>query len=328
MMRPNRLLLTLLAFPLLAGCVGGSRGGGGGDGGQLGGGDDDSAGDDDDSFGDDDTVSSEAEQVCQHWTSERSALSEGSWSGSVGSCDAGDISDQGRESALTLVNLHRWMAGLAAVSTDSGYNAAAQECALMMHAYGGLSHSPDSSWDCYSSSGADAASNSNISPTPGVEAVDLYMIDPGNTTTLGHRRWILGNNLGPIGLGSTSSYSCMWVIGGSGGPGNDWTAWPPPGPVPLDAFYLSWTDLDQTGWSVQSAAIDLGSAQVTVTADGEDLPVTITQLQDGYGGWDVTAFAFFPDGWSTEAGTTYLVEVTGISEPIEYEVEVVDCGQF
>jgi hypothetical protein len=264
-----------------------------------------------------------ASAVCNRWNSDRANLAEGAWSGSVASCNAGDVASPGRENALKLVNLYRWLCGLPPVATDPTRDANAQACALMMDANNALSHSPPSSWACYSSQGANAAGNSNIASTPGVEGVDLYIADPGNETTMGHRRWILSNGLGPIGLGSTSSYSCMWVIGGSGSGSNPWTAFPPPGPVPLELFDVSWASVNTTGWTIQSDSISLGGAQVTITDGGTNLPVSVVNLQGGYG--SSSAINIKPQGWSAQAGHTYQVSVTGISQPINYAVDVVAC---
>jgi hypothetical protein len=83
----------------------------------------------------------------------------------------------------------------------------------MMDANNQLNHDPPNNWTCYSRTGT-TRRNSNISSTPGVLGVDLYMVDYGNETTMGHRRWILSNTLGPVGIGSTSEMSCLLVIGG------------------------------------------------------------------------------------------------------------------
>ncbi|MFO0571882.1 MAG: CAP domain-containing protein, partial [Polyangiaceae bacterium] len=239
-------------------------------------------------------------------------------------CTAGDITAIGRTNSLKLVNLYRWLAGLPAVTNASGADQAAQACALMMHANGQLSHSPPANWKCYTAAGAGAAGKSNIATAPAVEAIDLYMIDPGNTTTIGHRRWILSNSLGPIGIGSTSAYSCLQVIGGSGAANKAWTAFPPPGDVPLELWSVSWTSLDQTGWTIQSDSISLSNAQVTVTDAGANKPVTVTPLSSGYG--SSYAIRFNPQGWTAQAGHTYSVNVTGTSQPISYQVKVVACN--
>jgi uncharacterized protein YkwD len=270
---------------------------------------------------------SEAEIVCNRWNTDRMDMSEGTWSGSVAACDPGDISATGRENALKMVNLYRYLADLPQVTTNASRNTATQACALMMDANNALSHSPPTSWDCYTSEGAGAAGSSNIATAPGVAAVDMYMIDWGNSSTLGHRRWILSNSLGSIGLGSTSSYSCMWVIGTGGSANAAWTAWPPPGVVPDGVFDSMWSySIDDTGWSVQSDSIGLSNAQVTISDGAQTLPVTVSSLLANYGSG--SAISIIPDGWTTQPGTTYTVEVTNISTPIAYDVEVVDCSQY
>jgi len=261
--------------------------------------------------------------VCDRWLADRADLSEGSWSGAVSGCDPGDTAPPGRANALKLVNLYRFIAGLPPVDHDGTRDDKAQQCALMMHANGQLSHSPPPSWTCYLSDGAQAAGNSNIATTPGVAAVDLYMADPGNPATMGHRRWVLSNGLGPIGLGSTSSYSCMWVLGGTASGGNTWTAWPSAGVFPVEAVNASFQSIDQTGWTLQSDTVKLSGAKVTITDAGNDRPVTVSGLSGGYG--SSYAIRMLPQGWTTTAGHTYQVEVTSISQPISYSVQVVVC---
>ncbi len=265
----------------------------------------------------------EEQAMCERWNADRADMSESGWTGSTASCTAGDMSASSRENALRLVNLARWMADLPAVTTSAQYNQDDQQCALMMHAQNSLSHSPGTSWACYTADGAEAASRSCIAGAGAVRAVPLYLVDPGNATTLGHRRWILSNRLGPIGIGSTGSYSCMWT-GTSENAGKAWTAWPPPGPFPIEAATDGWNrTLDETGLSVQSDTINLAGASVSVTAGGNPLPVTVTQLQSGYG--STYAISFIPSGWKLTVGTTYDISITEISSPINYQVTVVAC---
>ncbi len=285
-------------------------------------GDDDDTGDDD--AGDDDTSGPPWQAMCDRWNADRADMSEGGWTGDVGTCDAGDMTGAGRDNALRLINLYRDLAGLPPVATDPGRDASSQECALMMDAANDLDHYPDPSWPCYTADGASAAGSSCIASGPAVTAVDMYMADWGNTTTMGHRRWILSNGLGPVGIGSTTSYSCLWVIGGSGSGGNDWTAFPTPGYFPIQAMDTGYVSVDDTGWTVQSDSIDLAQAQVTVTSGGAPRPVSVVQLLGGYGSTD--AINILPDGWTAQAGETYHVSVSGTSPPIEYDVQMVDCG--
>ncbi|HEX2660024.1 MAG TPA: CAP domain-containing protein, partial [Polyangia bacterium] len=220
--------------------------------------------------------------VCDRWKADRADLSEGTWTGSVVACDPGDLTGVGRANALRQVNLFRFLAGLPAVTEDATKSVNAQACALMQDANKTLSHTPPTTWTCYTAAGATAAGQSNIATTKGVRAVGLYMNDRGNETTIGHRRWLLSNSLGPIGLGSTSGYSCLMTIGGTGKAGKAFAAWPPPGDVPLAALTVEGS-IDTVGWSIQSDTIDLSAAQVAVTDAGTARPVTVMQLPANYG---------------------------------------------
>lgn len=265
-----------------------------------------------------------AGDVCARWLADRADLSEGTWTGDVASCNAGDIGDQARANALRLVNLYRWLAALPPVVTDPAKDMQDQQCALMMRANNTISHTPPTTWTCYTQAGADAAGSSNVSSGPAVSSVDGYMIDPGNPTTIGHRRWILSSSLGPIGIGGTDRASCMWTLDGTGKANKAWTAWPAPGAIPLQALTPAHgTGVDSTGWTVQSDSINLAGAQVTVTMDGADQPVTVTQLDANYG--SRYALRFNPMGWTTQAAKTYSVSVTGVATPISYDVQVVSC---
>ena len=265
------------------------------------------------------------EGTCTRWQADTADLDEGTWSGSVANCEAGDISANGRANALRLFNLVRWLADLPAVETEEQRNLQAQACALMMTAQGKLSHDPPPDWACYSKLGYDGTHTSNISGGPGVSSVLAYMIDDGNLTTFGHRRIILSNELGPIGLGSAGEdgSSCMQNIGGTGDAGKDWMAWPPPGPFPIQAYGNNFRSLDETGWSVQSKDIDLSNASVTITSGGQPRPVLVEQLTGNYG--QARAIRIAPDGWEAEVGASYSVNVTGTSTPIAYEVQIIDC---
>jgi len=264
-------------------------------------------------------TSSAAAKVCQRWNQDQALIVRNvSWTGSVTSCTAGDISPAARQSTVTLVNLYRYLAGLPSVSDNATLDRESQACALMMDA-NGLSHSPPPSWKCYSADGALAAGRSNLATTDSVDAVSYYMADFGNASTVGHRRWILSNGLGPIGVGSTPFSSCLWVVGGSAPGGRAWTAWPPPGPVPVVALWGA----DSIGWTIQSDSIDLKAAKVKIDDGGTSLPVAVSQLGGGYG--SAYAIAIKPRGWSSTAGHTYQVSVTGVASGINYSVMPVQC---
>lgn len=267
-----------------------------------------------------------ATAMCNEWSDRIDDNAEGTWTGDVATCTAGTLSADGITSILNEVNAIRWLSGQPEVTDAPEQNAAAQECSLLMKANSRLSHNPPTSWQCWSELGASAAGKSNISTAAGLRSVSMYMVDFGdsNQPSLGHRRWILSDKLGPIGIGSTDRHSCLYVIGGTGSTERKWTAWPPDGIVPMDLFepVYGYT-LDQTGWSIQSESINLDTAQVSVSVDGVDRPIKLRTLKPYYGSrW---ALAFRPDGWETTPGV-YTVAVTGVAQPFTYDVEVVDCG--
>ena len=262
--------------------------------------------------------------VCERWSAVRANLNEGTWNGSAASCEAGDMTPESRAAALDLVNLYRSLAGNTPVEMSDEGNRLAQGCSLLMAANMRISHSPTESWACYTAEAARTAAASSLSQGPALASVDGYMVDPGNPTTLGHRRWILSNMLEGIGFGSAGRFSCQYQPAGrpaAGAP--EWLAWPPPGQVPFQSLATRWSSIDQTGWSVQSDRVNLRDAQVSVTSGGSELPVTGAQLLPGYG--SSYALRFNPRGWETSPGQTYHVAITGIATPIEYDVEVVDC---
>ena len=276
---------------------------------------------DTDSDTDTDTDLSPQEQVCERWNALESW--EGDWTGSTSECDAGDVLDPGRQNALDAINFYRWLVDEPEATLDDTRNATAQECALMMDANGSLSHNPPSSWACYTADGAGAAAQSNIATTPGVAAVHLYMVDPGNETTLGHRRWILNPRTGPVGVGSTDAYSCLHVIGGSNTGDNSWTAFPPPGFMPMEAYSIGWSSYDATGWSIQSSSMDLSNGEVTVTEDGAEVDVAVATLAGGYG--SSSAIKITPQGWAAQQDAVYRVVVGGLPNPIDYEFTLIGC---
>ncbi len=262
--------------------------------------------------------------VCARWNADRAYTAEGAWTGSASACEAGQWHAPGPDNTLRQVNLYRWMAGLPAVELSAAKSVSAQACALIMHANQDLEHDVPAGWDCQSQAGRQAAKLSNLATTAGVQAVDLYMID-GGVPNLGHRRWVLSNTLGPIGAGSTSQYSCLHVINGQGDARARWTAWPPPGDFPRAAVKpFSWDSLDSAGWSIQSDSLNLRGAAVTITSDGQALPVTVSQVDPGYG----SAFGvrIVPQGWTSQVGETYHVAVRGLVEDLDYDVRMVDCA--
>ncbi len=310
------------------GGVGGGSGGGGVAGGGTGGG---GAGTDGGVPSCTNITGDRRTQVCLRWTCDRADMNEGTWNGNVATCTAGDLTPAARANSLKLINAYRFIADLPAVVTDASRDSAAQQCALMMDAANALNHTPDPGAPCYTAAGDTAAGTSNISSGAAVRSIDLYMSDFGNATTMGHRRWFLSNQLGPVGIGGTPGGSCHTVIGGSGTATKRFMGWPPAGPVPLQAIAIptvgAGNSIDRTGWTLQtySAADSLTNATVAVTDNGVNMPVTVTPLGANYG--SRSAVRWVPMGWVSTAGHSYTVTVTSptMTTPITYTVDVVSC---
>ncbi|MEZ4318452.1 MAG: hypothetical protein R3F61_13150 [Myxococcota bacterium] len=259
----------------------------------------------------------DATSVCEAFTAlDRTEVV---WSGDSDTCDPGTA--DGVERASDLFDLARVMVGLEPVPLDPAASVAAQECALLLHANDALSHEPPSDWACWTEARADAAESSLLASGPLVLAAPGFLVDPGNEDTLGHRRWILSNRVQAFGFGSTDAYSCISLVE-EAEEGRQWTAWPPPGPVPramLEAYGVS---VDEVGWSIQSDVIDLPALTVQVSLDGAD-PVTVdtVALPGGFG--SVSAIRFGAPGWS--AADRIRVQADGGDISIAYEVVPVDC---
>ena len=246
------------------------------------------------------------------------------WTGSQSSCTAGTTSAAFKASVIDRVAFYRAMAGVPSnIGLAASSSISNQQAALMFSRNNQISHSPPSSWACYTSSGAQAAGSSNIAlGLYGVGAIDAYMKDAGgNNAAAGHRRWLLypqtqsfGTGDVPAGGGYAAANS-LWVwdsnINGPRPSTRDgYVAWPPPGYVPYQVVYPRWS------FSYPNASF--GGASVTVTLDGASIPVSIdSSTSNGYG---ENTIVFRPNGladWSTWANPvtdkTYTVRISGVS---------------
>ena len=278
------------------------------------------------------------DQVCRRWSCEAyDAATTPRWNGATTACQAGEIDTDSVERALRLLNVRRFMAGLEPVRLETSWTDAAQQCALIAHANQKLSHTPPPTWECWSDLGALTSSVSLVANRSAAPSIAAFFEDPGNESTMTHRRWLLSQQLESVGIGSTDRYACIVIDGrpldtargrknarserASRAGVRTWAAWPPPGPVPIGVFDLE--RLDEMGWTIQSDTDELERATVKVTESGALLPVKVERLTAGYG--STSALRFMPDGWRTEADRTYRVSVAGTRTPIDFTVEPTVC---
>ncbi|MFK8004319.1 MAG: hypothetical protein AB8H86_32435 [Polyangiales bacterium] len=265
-------------------------------------------------------------QVCAFWQ-ESATVSAGAFEVSDMECDPGALSAAAISEGMRRINAYRWFAGLGPTSTAVSH-VQAQGCALVSawNPAGPQAHNPEPSAVCYTEDGAAGAGSSNIAwgSRSTVNAIDQWVEDRGNQTTMGHRRWILNPPLSDVQLGlyeggtSFGGAACMSVFGrGGAGRTPDWFAFPPPGFIPTGLPITTWTF--HASWSFAETAVT-----VTRVSDGEDLPVEIFPLrQTGFGYPNATSFR--PMGWSAESGETYRVLVVAGENTATYEVSPIDC---
>lgn len=206
------------------------------------------------------------------------------WTGSERHCDPGHPSDAAQQATLESINFARAMAGLDAVDLSDRLSRQAQQAALIMAANDALSHTPPSTWRCWSTTGAAAAGRSNLAWTSGVMnagmSVKLYLDDRGDDNrAVGHRRWILDPWTTTMGNGLTSSTDALQVVGPTSDQRTDpaWVAWPTAGffPSPLEPYGR---------WSLSSGSrsADFSHARVRVERGTTPLAVTRFAPESGY----------------------------------------------
>lgn len=247
------------------------------------------------------------------------------WTGRVSSCRPGTISSGARSAALDMVNTYRRMAGLRAVSFTSILSARAQQAALMMEAAGTLSHTPDRSWPCWTSSGDYAAERSNLALLySGRLALPAYMAEPGTSNReVGHRRWILDPRQARMGIGQTRRVNALYLLDTTSWSwqtgSRPFTAWPTAGYFPVA--------MEPRGrWSLSSArtAYDFRRARVTVSGPSGRLGLT-TFRDRSVISWDLAS----PIRRGFGRDRTYTVTVSNILRrgaaisPLRYKVVLV-----
>ncbi|WP_299455154.1 CAP domain-containing protein [uncultured Microscilla sp.] len=256
-----------------------------------------------------------------------SILTEIGWSGNVSNCNAGITPTNTQNKVLQRLNFYRKLVGLPGnVVLNAEKSNKCQQAALMSRANNSLSHSPPTTWSCYTADGREASGKSNLSlGSAGSRAVDAYIRDAGSGNYfVGHRRWILYPKLQEVGTGDTDRSNALWVIGDIGPvPLNmpDFVAYPPKGFMPQDLVYPRWS------FSIPSA--DFSNAKVTMT-DASGNTVNLTQEKLNNGGFGDRTMVWVPENINITSAddVTYKVNITGVklvsgeTKDFSYEVTI------
>jgi uncharacterized protein YkwD len=262
--------------------------------------------------------------VCALWVEGHRTTATSPWTEGTTECEPGSMSRQALDDTLRRITMFRALVGLPPVTDDPARNAVDQSCANLMYRNGSISHTPPSSWRCYSEAGAMGAASSNlaIGTRDAADAIDLFVGDAG-VPSLGHRRWVLNDPLGVVGIGFAGNATCLGVFDGSGAGDRPWTSWPNAGVAPIEGLDGGFSR--GVLWSFHSRSLAVQAATVTMQrlSDGAALAVEVSRPGRGYGP-DTVAWA--PTGWTPTAGERYRVTVNAGGTEITYEVELVRCG--
>ncbi len=245
------------------------------------------------------------------------------WTGDITTCNAGDTSADYKAASARRINWFRAMAGVpAGVQFDAGFNAKAQQAAMLMSANRQLSHFPPTSWSCYNATGAEAAGKSNIAlGNAGSDAVtDGYMRDPGaNNSVVGHRRWVLYPQTQFMGTGDVvgatgfSVSNALWVqdnniFAARPAVRDDFVAWPTKGYTPYTTVYPRWS------FSYPNA--DFTAATVSMKENGVAIATRLETVSNGFGENTLVWFpGAYTDGmsWARPASDTeYQITVSNV----------------
>lgn len=233
------------------------------------------------------------------------------FTGDIQNCVAGTTSLQYQQATINRINFYRSMIGLkptTLIPNLTNYN----QAALMMAANGQLSHSPPSSWRCYSSEGASGAGSSNLAlGASGPGAIDIYIDDfGGNNSAVGHRRWIILPSQSAFATGDVPGANSLAVWQGSNNTtpeGLQFVAWPSAGYFPASLIPGS------NRWSFSAIGGSMSSAKVSMKnlTTGADISITMEPFYSGYG---AETIVWLPQGVSrySTTETTYLIQVSDV----------------
>jgi len=262
--------------------------------------------------------------VCGKWRSEFVTNVGTEWTetfGSMDPCDPGEVSEGSHANAIRRTNLYRWLSGLGQITENPDRRGQQQDCAVVMHGLGSLDHTPPDTTPCWTQSGYDGSSSSNLAQAGGglARSVDLYVGDRG-VDSLGHRRWVLNPSMVDTTFGYKPPFSCMYSFSRGGNTPQDVQAYPPPGHVPEQAA--------PGLWSFRMDSMSFVAESTTVELDIDDTGYSTVDswvVGGGYGAGPVLAWDAPTGTWS--AGKTVRVRLTNAnSQSYSYTVVFVDCN--
>ncbi|MDZ7857795.1 CAP domain-containing protein [Sphaerotilus sp.] len=268
-------------------------------------------------------------------------------------CRAGTLTAAERSGVLATVNTIRAAHGLAAVSLDTAGENEVMQAALMSVVNGQLSHTPPTTWGCYSAAGRTGAETGNLylggpsaflTLAPSASILTSWLADVGSEATLGHRRWMLDPFLKQIAFGRVdvqaasgvrTTGAVLKVIYGTDGVGpvtSDYVAYPVGDYKkayfqgnPIQSFTAIADKASRTANGLSK--VDYGVATVSVVPRG-GTALSVSEVSPDYVGYGVPNLLRFRAAGIT-AGvvhdvTVANVRVNGVLRSYSYSFRLVD----
>jgi uncharacterized protein YkwD len=254
----------------------------------------------------------------------------------LATCSTGVLTEAEKQKVLVTLNAIRHLHGLANVVYDTASDDQVMQASLMFAANGEISHTPPTTWKCYSATGAAGAGVSNITggpPYPNLtfETVDENVIgwvtDVRNLlpNNIGHRRWMLDPFLKQVAYGRVAAaFDSSTVVDGSAIKviyGNDVNGTATSGYVayPVNDYpsqffasnaLLSFSAVPSVENRQANFAVDYSAAVVTVTQRGGNALTVRNLAYDNIGYGVPNSIQFTADGMAQ--GIVYDVSIRGV----------------
>ena len=184
--------------------------------------------------------------------------------------ESGKLSQETNDIAIKMFNFARFAVGIPNnVEIDASYEKLAQDASLLMAVNDLMAHTgqpkPKNMKDDLYNSGAKGCASCNI--YSGVrniyDAVEGWIEDSGNFTTIGHRRWILHPPMKKTGFGKVNGYAAMYCFDNSFGK----------------------TEYKNIPWPCRNMPLEFGTSEYWTLSTGKKLPddieVTLTNNKTG-----------------------------------------------
>lgn len=248
----------------------------------------------------------------------------------------GSLTDETLNSAINMLNQIRYIAGISYnVILNEDDVAKTQAASLVSSVNDILSHypqKPSGMEDTLYQIGAQGAGSSNLAAgydTINSSLVDGYMDDgdSSNIDRIGHRRWILNPKMSATGFGYCDGYSAMYAFDRNNKSTSEYgVAWPAQ-TMPTDYFGVNYPWSLSMGFEVNKDSVQVKLVRLS---DNKEWNFNSSST-DGYfnvnnGGYGQNGCIIFrPDDIESYVnGDKFQVTITGLNEPVSYQVSFFD----